>query len=98
MQPTKNQVFAVRSESGAWKQLAVVMDAQVAWIELVPAYLYGWNVKREWRDVGDSWPDMTWENIVAWKQASGYPFEPATDEEAAWAIARVASWTPGSIA
>lgn len=90
---SKQTVWAVRDQSGrdAWKQLAVIGDESIVWIELVPAYLAGWNVRREWIDGAESWPRMTAAAIVEWKQSSGHPFELATDAECAWALARVAA-------
>lgn len=73
---------------GTWKQIAVVSDERIAWIELVPALL-GWNVRREWVQDGDAWGGMRAGDIIEWKRSSHPEFVPATDHETAWALARV---------
>jgi hypothetical protein len=83
-------VFAVRGASGTWKQLAVVTDGQILWLEMQPALLAGWNLKSYWVSAGDDWMGMTADQIIAWKQRSGFPFELADASETAYALRRAA--------
>lgn len=87
-------MIVLRSEGAIagnpWKHLAVVSDERVVWFELIPALLAGWNVKRSWVHGAEAWPGMTADQIVAWKDASGYPMDRATAGEAEWAIAKAA--------
>ena len=83
-------VWAVRDPKGAWKQLALVRDERIDWLELVPALWVGWNVKREWTQNGVDWAGHDAAAIVAYKRASGgLPFEAATEAETAFVMSRL---------
>ena len=86
---TAPQVFTVHAPNGAWKQIAVVRDERIDWVELVPALLGGWNVRREWAHTSADWPGMTADRIVAWKRESDPGFLPATEAERTWVLKRL---------
>lgn len=74
-------VFAVDGERGTWKQLAIIRDGSVHWIEFTPALLAGWNVARRWQQGQDDWPEMSAAAIIAWKMENDSRFRPATERE-----------------
>lgn len=82
-------VYVIHCPRGTWKQLAVVSDGQIAWFEMVPALLAGWNCRRRWTSAPDDWSGMSEASIVAFKRSSGHPFDLADDSETAWALAAV---------
>lgn len=52
----------------AWMQVERISDARVDLIEYVPAELGGWNFRRHEVYENDSWPNMTADQILAFKR------------------------------
>lgn len=52
-----------------WKHHLLIRDARVDIFEMEPAVL-GWNLKRITVQGAEAWPDMTAEQILAWKRAT----------------------------
>jgi len=85
MDTSKTLAYTVRPVKGdAWRQLALVVDQGIYWLELTPTML-GYNVTRHWTHGPAEWPNMTAERIVAWRLRSGAMFEPSTESDARFA-------------
>ena len=50
-----------------WRQYMVITDGCVVVVHMTPALIAGWNFQRKDRQDGDAWPNMTRDQIVAWK-------------------------------
>jgi len=61
----------------------VIYDGRVVIVEMTRAILAGWNIGKVICQGAADWPDMTRDQIVAWKLANargdGYDPMPATD-------------------
>lgn len=51
----------------AWRHYVIVLDEKTVIVDMVPA-IFGWNVRGiETQQGPDAWPDMSADDIVAWK-------------------------------
>lgn len=65
----KNEpIIMVREDAKkTWRQYMVITNQRVAIVEMLPAILGGWNFHRETIQGKDDWPNMTRDQIVAYK-------------------------------
>lgn len=69
-----------------WIQFAIVSDERIVWLEGKRAIIDGWLFNRGWIHGPREWPNMRAEQIIAYKRASGGPFDPATERESQIAL------------
>lgn len=50
----------------AWRHYFIVTDTRTVLVDMVPA-IFGWNVREIKENGAEDWPDMTSDEIVAWK-------------------------------
>lgn len=62
------EITILQSEGKGWRHYFIVTaEPVVVLVDMVPA-VFGWNVREiERRDANEDWPDMTRDDIVAWK-------------------------------
>lgn len=62
-----------------WRQYQVITDGRVVIVELLPALLYGWKFHRVTVQSSEDWPNMTRDQIVAYRLADAHPAAMAGD-------------------
>lgn len=63
----------------SWRQYFVITDERCVVVEMLPALLGGWKFHRIIVQGAESWPDMTADQIVAFKRDGGYAPDMAGD-------------------
>jgi hypothetical protein len=67
-----SRIFRVLPDKKTWMQYIHIDDRSVTIVDYTKALLYGWNPSRSMVQGAEDWPDMSRDEIVAWKFQHGW--------------------------